>query len=65
MVGALAGVATATGVVVSVVTLAGAQPAFAGWLPQPTTATTAQMSSADATCRAQLATAPAIKGTAR
>jgi hypothetical protein len=64
MVGSLAGVAAATGVVVSVVTLAGAQPAFAGWLPQPTPATTAQMSSAVATCRGQLANAAAVKRTA-
>jgi hypothetical protein len=64
MAGSLAGVAAATGVVVSVVTLAGAQPAFAGWLPRPTPATTAQMSSADSTCRGQLATSPAFKGTA-
>ncbi len=64
VVGSLAGVAAATGAVVSVVTLAGAQPAFAGWLPQPTPATTAQMSSADATCRGQLANASVIKGTA-
>ena len=63
MVGSLAGVAAATGVVVSVATLVGAQPAFAGWLPQPTPAATGQMSSALATCRGQLA-ARSIPGTA-
>ncbi|MGD0392971.1 MAG: hypothetical protein ABSC41_10040 [Acidimicrobiales bacterium] len=63
-VGSLAGVAASTGVIVSVVVLGGSTPAFAGWTPSPTPASTGQTSAADAACRAQLASAPAMPGVA-
>src|SRR5580658_10503194 len=61
-VGVLAGAAATTGTVVSVVVLGSAGTAFAGWSAAPTAAPAGQTSSADATCQAQLAAAPAAPG---
>jgi hypothetical protein len=61
-VGALAGAAVTTGTVLSVAVLGGASPAFAGWTPSPTAALVGQTTTADASCQAQLASAPALPG---
>jgi hypothetical protein len=53
-VGSLAGLAAATGTVVSVVVLGGAQPAFAGWTAAPAAATSSPSASASSACQAQL-----------
>jgi hypothetical protein len=48
---AIGGVATAAGVIAAVLSLAGgASSAFAGWTPQPTAPTAAQLASANAYC---------------
>jgi hypothetical protein len=61
-VASLAGAAAATGTVVSVIVLGGAQPAFAGWTAAPTPAPPAQSTSATANCQAQLTQQPAATG---
>jgi hypothetical protein len=61
-VGALAGAAVTTGTVLSVVILGGASPAFGGWTASPTTASASQTVTADASCQAQLTSAPAFSG---
>lgn len=63
-VGSLAGVAATTGVIASVVIMGGSQPAFAGWSPSPTPASTRVTSAADAACQARLAATPAMPGMA-
>lgn len=55
--GAVAGSATAGGVV-AVVLLGGAQPAFAGWSADPTTPSPAQSATAGTSCQSGLATSP-------
>lgn len=59
----LAGAAAATGTVVSVMVLGGAQPAFAGWRAAPTQASSSQSATADQNCQAQITQSPAAAGT--
>jgi hypothetical protein len=61
-VGTLAGGGAVAGAVISVVLVGGAQPAFAGWSASPTPGSAGQTATADATCQAQLAAAPAAPG---
>ena len=62
--GSLAGIATATGAVVSVAVLASAQPAFAGWTASPAPASAVKSTGAGKVCRAQLARSPGMPGAA-
>lgn len=54
-IGAAAGVAASTAAVVSILVVGSASPAFAGWQATPTSPTPGQLATAEASCRAQLA----------
>jgi|GEM_PF-2507596 len=57
-IGAAAGTAATVATIVSVVTFAGATPAFAGWSAKPTAGTRAQLAAADSSCASLLAELP-------
>jgi hypothetical protein len=56
----LAGAAAATGTVVSVLVLGGAQPAFAGWTAAPTPSSSDQSTAAAQNCQTQIDQSPAV-----
>jgi len=60
--GSAAGAAGVGGIVIAAVTLSGSTPAFAGWTASPSSATTADTTSAAAACSSQLASLPGGPG---